>query len=384
MGIFGKQLIKIDYIRRLFFYPTFDKKMQSDLDLLAIFGFKEPVNLKKLRKLVKSKKIDECVVEILQYMNLPVKVMLSETSSMNFGNKWRNSDSEIILGETLAGAAAQVKIPNNLPSFGSEKLNGFPIEIRIDSSIKKMPDVFIYTMAHELSHILLYSINHKERSSEPFTDLTAMACGFHDAMFWGRSDFKYDFSVYHDHIKTSTVTKRFGYLKDAEFNYAYDKIKSKVDSFKRQKKKIKKQIVVRKKELLKVQKTYFGHQALLKQIELQPPIKIEIDDSRKIGEIYRNQHLESCKSSIAEYSKSSKIFYENLEFLWAASDENQKKFSGLETQLFNQFREIWSYKGKLDDEIKVIKKYVNLRCTISIQFRLYVQWFKSLLQIWLK
>lgn len=384
LGVFGTQLIKIDFLRRLFFYPVFNKEIQSDLELLALLGFKESADLKKLRKLVTAGSIDECIVEISDHMSLPVKVLLIDQSAANFKKVWNSSDAEIIFGENVGGAIAQVKIPNNLPSFGSSKLIGFPIEIRIDSSLKEKPDIFIYTIAHELSHVLLFSLNHKERKSERFTDLMAMAAGFYEVMFWGRKEVEQDLMLHSGHIQVRTNEKSFGYLTDDEFNYAYDKIKGNVDFFKRQKNKISKQIFMHKKELLKVQNIYLSHFLFLKQIELCSPNTISINDAQQIAQIYQNQHLASCKCLITDFSNLSKSFYEKSEFLLLSSKENIKVFSALENQLLKKFHEIKICSVKLEGEIKILKKYLKLRSTIGIQFGLYVQWLKGLLQILLK
>jgi len=84
-------------------------------------------------------------------------------------------------------------------------------------------------MAHELSHILLHSIYHREKSNEIYTDLTAMLLGFGFVVRMGRKTTKvsitgdkYDYRISHKLTETAT----YGYLTDDNlifaFNYIYD------------------------------------------------------------------------------------------------------------------------------------------------------------------
>jgi Zn-dependent peptidase ImmA (M78 family) len=57
-------------------------------------------------------------------------------------------------------------------------LNNFPINVWISENCKDKPETFMTIMAHELSHVLLHSLRHKEMDNEIYTDITAILLGF--------------------------------------------------------------------------------------------------------------------------------------------------------------------------------------------------------------
>ena len=84
-------------------------------------------------------------------------------------------------------------------------------------------------MAHELSHIVLRSLWHKERNNEVYADLTAMILGFSRVMKKGRKIKETQPVGTRNHvIYSETVTKTlmttYGYLSDDQFKLASDKI----------------------------------------------------------------------------------------------------------------------------------------------------------------
>jgi hypothetical protein len=81
---------------------------------------------------------------------------------------------------------------------------------------------FVSLMAHELCHVVLHSMRHKERQNEFYTDLTAMMLGFAEAMKSGRKTVSSTTSG----RTVRTVTTTYGYLSDSNFDFAYEKIES--------------------------------------------------------------------------------------------------------------------------------------------------------------
>ena len=164
--------------------------------------------------------IAPCIKDMAQYLGLPIKINLSYVTAKatSSSNRFHSTGMSKVnsTGESSDGIIAQVNIPDNLPLYGSLKLNNYPIEVHLTSSILYNNDVFIGVMAHELSHVVLHSLQHPKRENEFFTDLTAMILGFSILMGKGRVTKE---TTIADNIKT-VHTRKYGYLSDSQFNYA--------------------------------------------------------------------------------------------------------------------------------------------------------------------
>jgi hypothetical protein len=77
-------------------------------------------------------------------------------------------------------------------------------------------------MAHELSHIVLHSLWHREKNNEIYTDLTAMVLGFAEVMQQGRKVVE----TRHGYSSTETTATRFGYLSDEQFRFAFNQLRT--------------------------------------------------------------------------------------------------------------------------------------------------------------
>jgi hypothetical protein len=87
---------------------------------------------------------------------------------------WVNSGGE------NKDAPAWVQLPHNMPPYGSTAFKDLTITMFIRKSFleRSKYDQAAITAAHELSHIVLESINHPLRREEKAVDLTAMLLGF--------------------------------------------------------------------------------------------------------------------------------------------------------------------------------------------------------------
>ena len=113
-------------------------------------------------------------------------------------------------------AAAFVNLPlDNMPFFGTPEFNKLTIPIHFRQSIIYPHEGFIYTMAHELSHIVLHSTRNPLRHSEKATDLFVILSGFGQVMKDGR--IQYFRGVSED---GKSLNKHLGYLDDTEFHFA--------------------------------------------------------------------------------------------------------------------------------------------------------------------
>ena len=99
----------------------------------------------------------------------------------------------------------RILIPFNLPLYGSPKLANFPINIQLSEACTESPERFIAALAHELSHVVLYSTRFDEKENEIYTDLTAMILGFADFMKKGRKIIKTKQYVGHSTIQDINI-----------------------------------------------------------------------------------------------------------------------------------------------------------------------------------
>ncbi|MFC1920255.1 hypothetical protein ACFLYQ_00845 [Chloroflexota bacterium] len=208
--------------------------------LLTTIGIRDYIDSKALESLIRARKVKEAIKEIAKYLGLPVEVNLTyipegyrPNSNGVFTSKdLVKTDSQ---GKGTAGISAQVNIPSNLPLYGSNGMVGFPINVLVSENYVDYPLTFIGILAHELSHIVLHSLWHKEKENEYYTDVTAMLLGFGKLMQNGRKIIK-SYTTENIVSKTTrTETTTYGYLSDDNFSFALEKIEKILKTAKSQK-----------------------------------------------------------------------------------------------------------------------------------------------------
>jgi hypothetical protein len=139
-------------------------------DLIETFGMpKKDVNENDLRVLFENKDYKTLVLVLSDLAGLRIKKLkviqerdLSHARSLN-------EDGEV------RGYVAMPKVP---PTYGTDEYYHYPWTIHLLESVKDNFDDFIYSMVHEMSHILLYSHQHVRLKSEEATDLMIIMLGF--------------------------------------------------------------------------------------------------------------------------------------------------------------------------------------------------------------
>lgn len=215
-------------------------------ELVAVLGIKEKISPIPLFYDLQKGDVEECIKKIATCLGLPIKINLSYvtgyenqgTFGKNFtvgGNSTGERFESTKIVETggeergTQGISAQVLIPEDLPFYGSSRLNGYPIQIKISKSCLDYHKTFITMISHELSHVLLKSIASKEAHNDYYADLTSLLLGFSDLVWDGRktsnTTSKSDFLT----TTYTTQTGSYGYLNDEQFNYAYEKINKILD-----------------------------------------------------------------------------------------------------------------------------------------------------------
>jgi hypothetical protein len=235
--------------------------------LFNTIGVKECVDNQKIISLIHSKKIKEAIKEIARCLGLPIEVNLSYVPKGYRPNANDGFQSTHLVktdwrGRGTEGITAQVSIPSSLPFYGTPGMTNFPISVRLSENCADNPSTLIAVMAHELSHIVLYSLWHKEKENEFYTDLTAMMLGFADVMKVGRKVVKTNSFTDHGFLSsqttTTTQTTTYGYLSDDNFSFAHNRIKNILSTHQKGKAKLLKKIKELNKTLQK-QKTELGY-----------------------------------------------------------------------------------------------------------------------------
>jgi len=190
-------------------------------ELIPKLGTKEFIDHQKLILLIESKKIKECIKEIALYLGLPIEVNLSYVpKGYRPGSNDGFQSTHLVKTDQhnhgIGGITAQVSIPSNLPLYGTSRMINFPISVRLSEDCAENPATLISVMAHELSHIVLHSMWHKEKDNEYYTDLTAMLLGFALIMRTGRKVVKsktdHQYLLVTVRSVTTTSTTTYGYL----------------------------------------------------------------------------------------------------------------------------------------------------------------------------
>jgi hypothetical protein len=105
--------------------------------------------------------------------------------------------------------AAKIGISDGMPLYGSRAYYEYTLDLQVPKRLLFLPfEVFIVTIAHEMAHVLLFSLYSPLRKSEVATDLLTMVFGFDELMRICREQ--------HNMIT--------GYLSDEQFYKAYGAI----------------------------------------------------------------------------------------------------------------------------------------------------------------
>ena len=238
----------------------------------------------------------QAISMIAAHMGLPVVVSLK---ILPLGYRPAASDgfkSTSLVGfdynGEAAGITAQVKIPHSLPHYGSNAMQGYPIDVVVSAEVVNEPDVFITVMAHEFSHIVLYSMRHIQKEDEFYTDLTAMLSGFSKVMKSGRYVVKKTTNSYGSSFVTHTTTTRYGYLSDSNFEYAYIAARSAVQKFDEQVWRIRKLISNALVINHRAEQAVLDFKAYLKDLDSQSPQSMSSSDAKKIVVYHQNGYIE--------------------------------------------------------------------------------------------
>jgi hypothetical protein len=196
-------------------------------ELVTLLGIKEDIPSEMVLNLFRSGSIDVSIERMASHLGLPIKVnIVTVPANHRQQDGSRFTTSALVktddTGKGTESITAQVSIPSYLPFYGSEILKGFPITVKVSDNCQKHPSAFLGIMAHELSHVILYSLLSPRKDNEVYTDLAGMVLGLSNLMKEGRKVVE----VEHGRSSAVSTTTTYGYLSDEAFAFALDRVRT--------------------------------------------------------------------------------------------------------------------------------------------------------------
>ena len=347
------------------------------LELIPVLGVREFVDQDNLYYLIHTKEIKGCIKSIALSLGLPIEVNLSYVSNdYKQGSTDGFSSTDLVKtnhqGRGEGGITAQVSIPSYLPFYGTQGMVNFPINVRVSKNCTENPASFISIIAHELSHIVLHSMQHKQKENEFYTDLTAMIMGFAGIMRIGRKYIKTTSSTSYGFLSsqttTHTQTTTYGYLSDNNFDFAFSEIKEILDKRVKAKRILLKRLKKFNAYLKKQNKMSTSFKSCMKYVDENHDRKIIPADGQKIISFHEHGYTDQfdaltkeTETTLASYIKFANLpdsfTTANLQTL-GRYDEKIKSLNGRLNKL----------SSSLTMDLSVLKKYVGTMHKLKLMF----------------
>lgn len=344
-------------------------------ELVKLFGVKEPISGENIFSLIREGKVEDATKLIARQLGLPIDInIITVPNDYRFqkgANQFQSTDLVRVTQHGLwysEGITAQVSIPGNLPFYGSSTLNGYPINVKISENCINYPVVFSMIMAHELSHVLLYSLMHPKRDNEFYTDLLAIMLGFQNIFQTGRKVPTGEGIPEFMSTAFMTTTTSYGYLTDEQFNFALYKISSILERNRERKEISSNELEKFTKLLLKYEKGLFRFKKLLEYLTKNTNKKISGEDGKRMVMFFQPGYMDEIHSLIKEY-KQKQEFVEK--FLKSLSHYTEQVATQLSTYTINLRTYIEELKNKillLERDIKMLRKYVSYKYRMKVFF----------------
>jgi len=346
--------------------------IDNAIDELSIFfGVKEPISGEKIFSLIRSNKIKDAMKLIAMQLDLPIDINIINVpdnyKEQNHNNQFQST--HLVKSHPRknggSGIIAQVSIPGNLPLYGSSTLNNYPIDVKISHNCTTEPVVFCTIMAHEFSHVLLYSLNHSQKENEFYTDLTAIMLGFQNIYQNGRKITQTTEEYGVMSVKTKTCTTTYGYLDDNQFEFARNKINLILSKSREKKDKLYNILKKQNKELNKLKRNLFKFKMYTKFLCKNTNKKINIDDGKKITYFFQPNYLTEKEELINKNIGKNKIAKEYLKTHTHYTEQKNKVVSKNRVETKKYIKEIKTVSKKIKKDTLIMKKYINIKYKVK-------------------
>lgn len=338
--------------------------------LTTQLGVKEPVPVRTILEPLRARDIKRCAEKIADYLGLPIVVNLSHAPFVSTGLA-RTDYAD----RGVAGITAQVSIPSYLPFYGTPGLEKFPVSVRISDNCLRYPIAFAAIMAHELSHIVLHSLQHKERNNEFYVDLTAMILGFSRVMKDGRKVKETqtvqtkNYIIYSETV-TQTATTTYGYLSDSQFELAFDKIHRILKNYRASCRDSREELVRKvsdyEKQILVYKRQLFKFSKFINYVDKKRVTRMSQEDAAKLIAFHQPGYVDRFAGALTSNEEKSRQIYDRLpvglskstasHYTTRTTDSLRALSNDVGALLSNLEQECMLLKN----DIAVLKKYVGL------------------------
>jgi hypothetical protein len=334
-------------------------------ELDNFFGIKEPFSGENVYPLIESKHIKDGLRLISSQLGLPIDINIINVPK-NYKKQRQNNrfHSTYVVktdrsGSGNEGITAQAIIPGDLPTYGTSALNNYPINIKISENFDKYPTTFTMIVAHELTHVLFYSLNHPQKDNEIYTDLNAMMQGFLNIFRDGRKITDVERISSFAATTTETTTTTFGYLSDEQFNFAFNKIEKMLEEKRNKKRLLEEEIsktsrmVKEYKEALSSYNNYLGY------LTKNTHIKISGEDGKKMVMFFQPEYTEKIIFPVKECTEKQEKAEKYLERISHYTTETLKQITKYIDE-FEKYRYMLKQKTfSINADNKTMKKYTT-------------------------
>lgn len=343
-------------------------------EIIDTIGIREPVKFSHFKRFTNKKKLTELIETIALYMNLPIKPEVEfvddnyQSGKINFETKnLTNYESN---GKGKNGIIAEVQIPGNLPLYGTSGLDKMPIKIKVSNSCLESSKMFITIMSHELTHVLLHSLKHKNKDNEFFTDLTAMTLGFVDIFNEGRS---HSYETKEEHLFSSTTTTHSstcGYLSDAQFEFARDLIKKNLNGYRNSVKKLKNKINKFEKNVQYYNQLLIDFTKYKVLLDKNYSIKFKNNDTSKIISIHQVDYLDHRNDVVKYHNIMVKQIKSDFQNINKSNLYCKKNIINCDKLVIESSSEIGKEITTLIEDFNLLGKYISAVNRLRIKLKI--------------
>lgn len=336
-------------------------------ELISFLGIKELVDQERLVSLIQSKRVKECAKEIALQLGLPVAIdMTFVPKGFRPGKNDGFQSSHLVKtdsqGRGREGIVAQVSIPSDLPLFGTSRMVDFPIRVRVGEDCYDHPETLIAVMAHELSHILLHSLMHKERENEFYTDLTPMVLGFAEVVRSGRKVVTESYSnsdPYSRSTTTHTETTTYGYLTDDNFDLVFSRVVSALAAHEAPKKALIGRVYGLKRMLSEADNMFTYLVKCLDHLDKKLSSKMTFADAQRISAFHQLGYTDDYRARIAKYREKVDTIGSGLSNIKHYTPANSERIDLFERPLESAAEGVLELVNSLKKDTTVAGKYIG-------------------------
>jgi hypothetical protein len=332
--------------------------------LLATIGVRDPVDGSVLASLISAGQPEKAIEAIAKTLGLPIRAQVTVVSDTYSADAAPGFTTKGLVQRDgrggSSGIVAQVSIPQYLPFYGAAGMNGLPINIRISENCTRYPLTFACVMAHELTHIVLHSMRHKDKDNEFCTDLAAMMLGFSDVMASGRKVVTASGNV--------TRTTTYGYLSDSNFDYARVRIDRALEVAKTRKALMRSSIVKAEKRLGALESAISCFRRYLVHLGQKPPRTMSQDDGRLISSFHQPDYADAFERHTSKLDAKLVQMHTATKRLTCYDDHYSKTMASFEQSLESINADIATREMRIRGDIAVLRRHASMGCKFRALF----------------